>query len=254
MKSWLVFFVLLSGVLSAQCDERNEAPTFQNVPSFISLFNRGLCLSGSISDTIICVEVEPSDVNRIASFSFSSPNGSGVTVNGIKTYDENCTLISEGSEVPATSESFTICYSISANIIDNFCPYLLRVNPLAVEWGNVSCAYESQMATVSWSTLSNKNTHYFELWTSPDGSIWKRVGTLPPKHITSSSESVYSFSYRPAFAGINYVMIREFDLNGSISIAPLCYFNAEFISQPEPSFDLLGRRASDADYFYYIRR
>jgi hypothetical protein len=181
-----------------------------------------------------------------AAFSFSSPIGEPVFLTGITQYDRFCNVVAFGNIIAPGTDTVTVCYSIQTELIDNFCPYALILIPLAVEWCGVSCHAESGVLTVNFSTCSNINTDRFEILLSSDGQVWNEITRLPPYFTNNSNRSDYTVTTGLIKAGIQYVRIREIDLNGNISLSDVCYFanTHGYEGKSGYIYDLAGRLIS----------
>jgi hypothetical protein len=86
-----------------------------------------------MSDTTLCVKYaqKPNSMQRVF-FSYSSPTGQPAFVLSTSVYDSWCNYLGSGPDIPAGTDTMTICYEIQAELIDNFCPYAIILNALAV--------------------------------------------------------------------------------------------------------------------------
>lgn len=248
----LLFLLLSAATLNAQrCDSIRTVARYFGIPSFNSLFNSGQCISGTISDTTICVKVgqHPQRFQRMFA-SFSSPTGEPFQITSYEVFDTSCTLIGIGRDIPAGTDTLIVCYTIQTELIDNFCPYALLMTPLAVQWCGISCnSLPLGALQVSWQTCSNSNTERFEIALSTDAVNWQTVGHVPPVSSNSSSMQSYTVTLPSCLPGNNYVVVREIDLNGNVSLSDLCH---SFNPYPGRNFikpyDLSGRQASGGKF------
>lgn len=254
----ILLFTLALTNSQAQCDTVWPGSSFLAFPSFFALYNTGRCISQPMGDTTLCVRYaqNPNSMQRVY-FSYSSPTGQPAFVTGTRVYDSDCVYLGPGPDIPAGNDTFTVCYTIQAELIDNFCPYAIIMNALAVEWCGISCAVNNGMLRVDWKTCSNSNTDRFDVIVSTDAMNWIRVGSLSPKMINNSGLTDYTVSFPYHNPGMNYVAIREVDLNGNISVSDLCYFECPVVSNQKSSYDLSGRLGgnnSGLNYMWYIQR
>jgi hypothetical protein len=133
-------------------------------------------------------------------------------------------------------------------LIDNFCPYALILLPLKVEWCGLTCSAEA----ITFTTCSNLNTDRFEVQLSTDTKSWRNAARVYPYYTTNSNESVYTVEL-PSLPG-NYVRVLEYDLNGTVSISEVCYFERSFDSKQVPYlYDLSGRRVGNSEYIWNVK-
>jgi hypothetical protein len=256
MKNLITLFAIITFAISgnAQCDSAKVVKSFWGFPSFNSLNNTGQCISANITDTIICVKVKQILATQQARFSYSSPFGSPLIVNEIRQYNSDCIFIGYGNLIDAGIDSVVICYSISSELIDNFCPYALIISPLAVEFCGLSAVMGAEFLNVEFKTCSNSNTDRFELIISKDLIKWEIAETIEPQIENNSNESIYRVQTNNFENGINYLAIREIDLNGNETLSDVAYFECRNKKQSIKSyFDLLGRSVSGDTQFKIVR-
>ena len=255
MKNLITLFAFLTfvNIGNAQCDSANVIKSFWGYPSFNSLNNTGQCISANITDTTICVKVKKILATQQARFSYSSPFGSPLIVNEIRQYNSDCIFIGYGNLIDAGIDSVVICYSISSELIDNFCPYALIISPLAVEFCGLSAVMGSELLRVEFKTCSNANTDRFELIISKDLMSWTVAETIQPLIENNSSQSVYNVETNNFDNGLNYLAIREIDLNGNVTLSDITYFECRNKKETFKSyFDLSGRLVSGNTQFKII--
>lgn len=256
MKTILFLFAFLTFVYSgnAQCDSAKVVKSFWGFPSFNSLNNTGQCISANITDTTICVKVKKILATQQARFSYSSPFGSPLIVNEIRQYNSDCIFIGYGNLIDAGIDSIVICYDISSELIDNFCPYALIISPLAVEFCGLSAVMGAEFLNVEFKTCSNTNTDRFELIISKDLISWNVAEIIQPQIENNSSQSVYNVQTNNFDNGINYLAIREIDLNGNATLSDIAYFECRNKKKSiETYFDLLGRNVNSDSPFKIVR-
>lgn len=256
MKNLITLFAILTfaKIGNAQCDSAKAVKSFWGFPSFNSLNNTGQCISANITDTTICVKVKQILATQQARFSYSSPFGSPLIVNEIRQYNSDCIFIGYGNLIDAGIDSIVICYSISSELIDNFCPYALIISPLAVEFCGLSAVMHDEFLNVEFKTCSNSNTDHFELIISKDLIKWDIAEIIEPEIENNSSESIYQVQTNNFDNGINYLAIREIDLNGNSTVSEIAYFECRNKKETYKSyFDLSGRQVSKDSQFKIIR-
>lgn len=256
MKTFIFLFAFLTfaSSVNAQCDSAKVVKSFWGFPSFNSLNNTGQCISANITDTTICVKVKQILATQQARFSYSSPFGSPLIVNEIRQYNSDCIFIGYGNLIDAGIDSIVICYDISSELIDNFCPYALIISPLAVEFCGLSAVMGEELLRVQFKTCSNANTDRFELIISKDLINWTVAETIQPQIENNSSQSVYNIETNNFENGINYLAIREIDLNGNVTLSEIAYFECRNKKETIKSYyDLSGRVVSGNTQFKIVR-
>jgi hypothetical protein len=256
MKNLITLFALITFVNygNAQCDSAKVVKSFWGFPSFNSLNNTGQCISANITDTTICVKVKQILATQQARFSYSSPFGSPLLVNEIRQYNSDCIFTGYGNLIDAGIDTVVICFDISSELIDNFCPYSLIISPLAVEFCGLSAVMGAEFLNVQFKTCSNTNTDRFELIISKDLIRWDIAETIQPQIENNSNQSVYQIQTDNFENGINYLAIREIDLNGNETLSEIAYFECRNKKKSiETYFDLLGRNVGSDSPFKIVR-
>jgi hypothetical protein len=256
MKKFIIsnILVILVTFVNAQCDSAKVVKSFWGFPSFNSLNNTGQCIAANITDTTICVKVKQILATQQARFSYSSPFGSPLIVNEIRQYNSDCIFIGYGNLIDSGIDSVVICYDISSELVDNFCPYALIISPLAVDFCGLSAVMGAEFLNVEFKTCSNTNTDRFELIISKDLISWNVAEIIQPQIENNSSESVYNIQTNNFENGINYLAIREIDLNGNATVSEIAYFECRNKKETIKSyFDLSGRSVSGNTQFKIVR-
>ena len=239
----LLFLCLIATNLTAQCDVNRTARSYMAIPSFFGLYLNGQCIEGIIRDTVICVKFPPSNIGTIAAFSYSSPTGQPAYVTGFVQYDEACTSIDYTPNILPNTDSVTVCYTIQANYIDNFCPYGIQANGLAVEFCGVWAEFQQNIATIRFQTCSNIGTHYFEILDSQDAIHYEPIARVEPIQPTWAESSYYSKQVQLNRGGIHYLCIREVDYNGNYTQSDTVVLDVPLVINPQmQQFDMVGRK------------
>jgi hypothetical protein len=105
--------------------------------------------------------------------------------------------------------------------VSAFSPFTLAStipnNPLPVELLTLKATPKEASVTVSWITVSEKNTDSFELERSRDGQNFTVIGRLKAQGESSSARSYQYEDQQPA--PINYYRLRTLDQNGQSSLS-----------------------------------
>jgi hypothetical protein len=252
MRFFICLLLLLPHFLQGQCyTPKGVSNLYSTIPRFISLYNNGDCVTKDISDTTICIKVRPRSFGQLAYFSYSTPFGQPVSVS-IEQFNKFCQRISTNNEIYPSTDTTLVCYTIKAELIDNFCPYVYRFITLAVDWCGVSCFYKNGILQVDWATCANKNTSLYEVLVSPDAKDWKKVAETPPHFTNYSGTSTYRSTVSFTVPGEFYVCVREIDYNGEESYSEICSFTAPLQPLKPIPYDLLGRQVSGS-YKWAVR-
>jgi hypothetical protein len=99
--------------------------------------------------------------------------------------------------------------------------------PLPVELTSFTGTVNAQsLATLRWTTASERNTDYFALERSPDGTSFKEVGRIAAAG-TNSRVSAYQWPDPQRLTGTTYYRLRQVDIDGTfhyssvITLAPI---------------------------------
>lgn len=248
-----ILFLLISLVSTAQCEIERIGTAYINIPGFFNLYFTGQCISQNMSDTTICIKVPRTSQGQVAAFSYSSPNGAPAFVTEVRQYDNTCTFIEYGTLIGSGTDTITVCYDIQTALMDNFCPYLILAGGLAVEWCGIYAYYE-QGVHVRFLTCSNSGTLRYDVIHSTDAMNWRVVGGVLPREETSSRDTDYNLVLNFHQGGDNYFAIREYDVNGGVSVSDVVYLNIPYPQAKESGkFDLLGRKVNSGRFMYYVQ-
>jgi len=253
MKTLMLFLCLIVCVgATAQCETTRYARPYLALPSFFGLYFAGQCISQPMRDTTICVKVVQTNQTQVAAFSYSSPSGLPAFITNVRQYNSACILYEQGSMIPAGTDTITICYDITAGLIDNFCPYTILSGSLSVDWCGIYCYYGDQAVNMRWLTCSNSGTKEFEVITSTDAQNWRVIARVPPFIETSSKKADYKITIPFSISGINYFAVREIDLNGKMKVSDVVYCEVPASNEQVQHYDLLGRAVQSNTYMYYV--
>lgn len=249
----LVFIVFLwPGYLLAQCYPPVRTSNLYGViPRFIHLYNNGDCVVKDIRDTTICVKVAPRTFGQLAYYSYSTPYGQNVGVS-IAQFNSACQQIATDNQIYPSTDTTIVCYTIAAELIDNFCPYIYRFVTLSVDWCGFSCSYGEGRLQVDWATCGNANTDRFEVLVSQDAQTWKKLSEVAPKFASSSGVSTYTFASLFSIPGQFYTCVREIDFNGAEAYSNICSFTGVMSGSLLQGYDLAGRQVP-SNYLWSVR-
>lgn len=247
----ILLILLIPNLLAGQCYIPERTGNLYGViPRFINLYNNGDCVVQDITDTTICIKVRPRTFGQLAYYSYSTPFGQPVQVQ-VSQFNYGCELIATDNQIYPSTDTTIVCYTINAELIDNFCPYIFRFVSLDATWCGLQCSIDSGILQVDWATCSNSNTARFEVVVSQDGINWSVLGQTAPKHVNSSVSSAYRFVTSWSIPGQFYLSVREIDLNGSETYSDVCTFTGQLV-QPMRGYDLSGRIVPD-NYQWKLR-
>lgn len=241
-----ILSIELSPNLYSQCFSEQSLPVLKHYPlignpNFIQLYNNGYCISGEISDTTLWFDFYPEGKNGLIYWGYSSPLGYGVTVTSISVYDTSCTLLSVGNEIANLSdEMYYVSFGIRTSYIDNFCPYFIEINPLAVEFGPVVAQQINEYLHILWTTYSERNSNNFIIQYSYDLNNWVDAASVKAQG-NKSTATTYSSELTPVYPGIVYIRIIEYDYNGGRTYSEIImskYYSNQVVT---PHYDLAGR-------------
>lgn len=253
MKALFLLMTFIATSAMGQCNVTRTAQPYLALPSFFGLYFSGQCVSGVIRDTTICVKVKRVNQGQVAAFSYSSPSGLPAFVTSVKQYNAACIHIADGTLIPAGTDTITVCYTIQASLIDNFCPYTVLAGGLAVDWCGIYAYYSEGNIKLRFETCSNSGTKRFDVITSSDAQNWVSVLGVNPVQETKSTLTDYNVCFPAHRSGMNYYAVRETDVNGHTKVSDIVYVDVP--TKPiEQGYDLLGRPSSNANYMFYLRK
>ena len=251
----LFLCLIVSFAAIAQCTTDRYARPYLSLPSFFGLYFANQCISGTIRDTMICVKVPRVNQGQIAAFSYSSPTGQPAYITSVKQYNSACVFIENGTLIPAGTDTITVCYTIQAALIDNFCPYMVLAGGLAVEWCGIYAYHSEGNLKMRFMTCSNAGTKKYDVITSTDAVNWTSLINVLPEQETKSTESNYNICLPFTRGGMNYFAVREHDVNGNVRVSDIVYVDVPYSNvQQGGGFDLLGRSVGSNQFMYYVQK
>jgi hypothetical protein len=215
--------------------------TTSTVPTFIQVYNANYCLSQTIiGDTTLCFTFNPNGADGYIYVAFSSPQNGSLNISAINQFQDTI-LIQQGNYVQATTDTLTICFTLTNSYIDNFCPYFIPYIGLAVNFGSVSAQQHNDYLIINWQTMSESNSNYFDVMISRDLIAWERIGSKKSFGNTSTQQN-YSTYYKINEGGLFYLQIWEYDYNGSITLSNPIYVQLTAPKVNVWNYDLAGRK------------
>jgi len=249
----LLFITAFPLICTPQCETNRTGRAYLGLPSFFSLYFSGQCFEGNTSDTTLCVKFPPQSVGQIAGFSYSSPNGQPAFVTAINQYSTDCELIEASPLIYPSTDTVVVCYTINAVLIDNFCPYAILSNGLAVEFCGIEAEYEQNFIRLHFATCSNAGTLRYEVIISSDLTNWKTIYTLQPEQVNSSDITDYNLSIPYSVGGLQYLSVREVDYEGRTTVSDIVVLIVPEVVRNTGGFDLLGRSVNNSNYLYIVK-
>jgi hypothetical protein len=248
-----LFLLLIATNLSAQCETDRTGRAYLGLPSFFSLYFSGQCVERNMGDTTICVKFPPQSVGQVAGFSYSSPSGQPAFVTAINQYRTDCELIEQSPLIYPSTDTVVVCYTIDAVLIDNFCPYAILSNGLAVEFCGIEAEYEQNFIRLHFATCSNAGTLRYEVIVSSDLMNWKTIYALQPEQTNSSDITDYNLSIPYSVGGLQYIAVREIDYEGRTTVSDIVVLIVPEVVRNTGGFDLLGRSVNNSNYLYIVK-
>jgi hypothetical protein len=248
-----LFLLLLTNNLAAQCETDRTGRAYLGLPSFFSLYFSGQCVERNMGDTTICVKFPPQSVGQVAGFSYSSPSGQPAFVTSIKQYRNDCEMFEASPLIYPSTDTTIVCYTIQAALIDNFCPYAILSNGLAVEFCGLQAEYEQNFIRLHFATCSNAGTLRYEVIVSSDLTNWKTIYALQPEQVNSSDITDYNLSIPYTVGGLQYVAVREVDYEGRTTVSDIAVLIVPEVVRSGVRFDILGRSVSNSNYLYIVK-
>jgi hypothetical protein len=248
-----LFLLLLTTNLAAQCETTRTGRAYLGLPSFFSLYFSGQCVERNMGDTTICVKFPPQSVGQVAGFSYSSPSGQPAFVTAINQYRTDCELIEQSPLIYPSTDTVVVCYTIDAVLIDNFCPYAILSNGLAVEFCGIEAEYQQNFIRLHFATCSNAGTLRYEVIVSSDLMNWRTIYALQPEQVNSSDITDYNLSIPYSVGGLQYIAVREVDYEGRTTVSDIVVLIVPEVVRNTGAFDLLGRSVNNSNYLYIVK-
>lgn len=124
-------------------------------------------------------------------------------------------------------------------------------NPLPVSWTSFTAGCNTDIASISWKTLQENNSHLFIIERSSDAVSWLPVGTLTAAG-NSSNALTYRFNDRQPFPGTNYYRIIQQDNDGHLNYSPVlksnCRNNSGITIYPTITNNFITIKPSTVDF------
>ncbi len=189
----------------------------------------------------------PFQITQTASGFWNINPENGITVNENKKYKitliaESITDFSDDCRITALKKEGSLPWSQSGLHIDNqgnaTSPIIQRVeatgwsnwgfagdeSPLPVELIDFWCKKEQDNTFIQWSTMSESNSLYFELFRSEDGENWEIIST---QNAAGFSNSKITYSEIDTARIVNpYYILKQIDIDGKYkSFGPISLFS-----------------------------
>jgi len=194
-----------------------------------------------LSNNGYCYTINPSSNNITISFSFvSNINGTviinsgysilnctSVSFNSILLYNNTlCELVGEGfvfQVIDGHQYTWIVNAETSGQFCQGFstiCPYWIGLNPLFIDLKVLEYTVVDNSVIISWTTLSERNSHYFTILKSNGFNDFTAVGKVNASGY-SNYELNYEFIDNNPYNGISYYKLVETDYNGSSTEFPI---------------------------------
>lgn len=182
-----------------------ETGTWETSLSTISCNGTGMA---GVQYTVL--QGSPGDLTTLAS------TGGGSTIRPGETWDLNfsitdilagCVYIQVDGYAGAGCE-----YTLSIECTDCNCELILPVE--LGEFRGVKSSERNN--TILWTTLTEQNNDYFELYQSNDGVYWRKLKTISGQGNTSDKTN-YSYTHKEVPKQINYYRLEQVDFNGEVT-------------------------------------
>jgi hypothetical protein len=239
LASILLFTSILFG------DTIKPSPSNYN---FIELFNRDYCTTYAppLHDTTLYYTLIPESQDVAVYFSYSTPGCvGGISIEDILLKDTLGGIIYTGLIYNSLNIGYP--YQLQLNIklagaclgIDNFCPYYININSLAVELCDYKLYFQDNVKC-EFIICSSNATRRFLVDRSLDLYSWVRVTEIEADAYSSFAKSYY-FEDMNYYEGVSYYRVIEEDLNGVKTEVFIDYVGAPNRSKSIYYYDLAGR-------------
>jgi hypothetical protein len=92
-------------------------------------------------------------------------------------------------------------------------PSLTTAAVLPIQLAGFAVSRDDKRIKLQWVTSSEENNSRFEIQRSNDGRTWQTIASVKGKGTTAASNTYTMYDESP-LAGINYYMIKQYDVNG----------------------------------------
>lgn len=216
--------------------------------NFIELFNRDYCTTYTppINDTTLYYTLIPEGPDVAVYFSYSTPSCvGGIAIEDVVLKDTLGGIIYTGVIYNALQVGYP--YKLQLNIkssgaclgVDNFCPYYITINSLAVELCDYNLYFQDNVKC-EFIVCSSNGTRRFLVDKSLDLYSWTRVTEIEADAYNSFAKSYY-FEDNNYYEGVSYYRVIEEDLNGVKTEVFIDYVGAPNRSKSIYYYDLAGR-------------
>lgn len=178
----------------------NGSATFQNNSTILVEEGAILIINGNVTNNNNSNDITI-DGTIIIDGNFTGGNGSEVVGSGDFEISGSVTTSGSGSVFGSTDNCTDDCS-------------ITQSTPLPISLSNFSVTINQKDVTVSWTTESERDNHFFEVLHSVNGLEWEVAGTIPGAG-NSSTTVHYSFVHTSPVAGINYYKLSQQDFNGT---------------------------------------
>lgn len=119
-----------------------------------------------------------------------------------------------------------------------------EVTTLPIELGYFNHRVEFNRVRLLWSTLSEFNNNYFEVYTSKDFENWEKIGKVYGSG-DSSIPITYDLIHEDPKDGINYYRLHQVDFDGTVTLSDV--ISVTFLKKSTPvdifsKYNILGQR------------
>ncbi len=177
------------------------------------VLNGKLMLGGGMTGTLAGVNIDVSDVIEI--FSDSTLDLQNDSRTGMSTNSINGGILDFAEQYPVFCSYSALCRSVCAtSTIASVKAICGGASPLPVTWAEVSVQESLGLVTVYWSTYSESDNDYFEVYKSNDAENWTSVGVVAGAGYSKELLS-YALIDTESPTEITYYRVAQVDYDGA---------------------------------------
>jgi hypothetical protein len=98
----------------------------------------------------------------------------------------------------------------------SMCPYFIYTEPLPVQLTQFKAYYTNHAVTLNWSTASESNSSYFEIYRSANGNDFEKIGKVDAAGNSLTNRN-YEFYDAGFHQGTNYYKLKQVDFDQSFA-------------------------------------
>lgn len=198
-------------------------------PSYAWLQANGYCYTITPTQNFTaCYTFTSSATTATFNSGYSSTGCAVISFGGFNLYRcaPACTFVGSGLTFSGLTigQCYTWCFSGTCTGpgpgFTTLCPYYMQTGPLPVEIIFFNANQQYKQNIIEWKTATEINTSYFEVERATDNVIFSSLGTITAAFNSKDVVSYQLVDKQPK-NGLNYYRLKQYDVNGSLTIYPV---------------------------------